>query len=198
MERDREEGNPLSSGSDTELHDMLPCLVEMGHQWLWEQRDLHRAKARQLSGKERQLLKDYYDSTVLDKVRVATVDRISNPVFYEELKELGYPVIDLSQASGITFVDCVVIRSQFREPPSLWISILFHELVHVVQCEILGSRKLVESYLHSWLQNGYQYNAIPLEVQAQRLEARFDGDDSPFSVGKLIEEELRGLMTSAP
>jgi len=188
----------LSGGSDTELYDMLPCLVEMGHQWLWEQRDLHRAKARQLSGKERQLLQDYYDSAVLDKVRVATVDRISNPVFYEELKESGYPVIDLSQASGITFVDCIVIRDLFRERPSLWISILFHELVHVVQCEILGSRKLVESYLHAWLQNGYQYNAIPLEMQAQRLEARLDRDHPPFSVSEVIEEELRGIMTSEP
>ena len=173
--------------------DMLSCLVEIGHQWLWEQRNLHRAEGRHLSDKEKRRLEDYYDRGILDKVRVATVERISNPMFFKELKDSGYPVLDISGASGMTFVDCIVIRSMFEQHTSLWISILFHELVHAVQCDILGSRKLVELYLQGWAQNGYQYDAIPLEAQAHRLESMFSSQHQPFSVREVIEKELGAL-----
>ena len=173
-----------------ELDDLLPDLVEQAHQWLREQRELHTGNARYLSDHERLLLQDYYDSWILDKVRLATADRISNPTFYAELIESGYPVLDLSGSAGITFIDCVVIRRVFYKDSPAWVSILFHELVHVVQFEILGSRKHVELYLRAWAQNGYQYHRIPFEMQAHRLEARFERHEPPFSVREIVEQEL--------
>lgn len=184
----------VSKGSvHVEFDHLLPYLVEQALQWLWEQRDLHMVNARPLSDHERLLLQDYYDSSILDRVRLATAERISNPTFYGELTESGYPVLDLSGSAGITFIDCVVIRRVFHQDPPAWISILFHELVHVVQFGILGPRKHVESYLRGWAQNGYQYHRIPFEMQAHKLEARFDRHEPPFSVREVVEQELRGV-----
>jgi hypothetical protein len=183
-------------GTMIENDHVLSCLSEIGHRWLWEQRNLHWANGRHLRDKEKQQLSDYYDEVILNKVRINPVEKISNPLFLEELRDTGYPVLDVSGASGMTFVDCLVIRRTFEQHSSIWLSILFHELVHAVQCDILGSRKLVEVYLRGWVENGYQYDAIPLEAQAHRLESRFRSEHRPFSVREVVEEELQPITKS--
>jgi len=185
---------PASDNSHTEFAHLFPHLIEQSHHWLWQQRELHRAKARRLTDDERLPLQDYYDTQVLDTVRVATVNRISNPPFYDELTESGFPILDLSASAGITFVDCVVVRRPFQQHFPSWISILFHELVHVVQFEILGPRKVLEAYLQAWEQNGYQYHDVPFEIQAYRLEARFERHEPLFSVREVVEQELQGMV----
>lgn len=174
-----------------ERDDWLSDLIEMGQQWLREQRNLYIANARPLTDEEKKLLQGYYDNKILDKVRLAAVDRISNPTFYTELVKSGNPILDISGSAGITFIDCIVIRKVFRKDLPAWNSILFHELVHVVQYEILGSKRLIEAYLTAWSQNDYSYDKIPLEMQARRLEIRFDRREPPFSVRKAVEKELR-------
>lgn len=125
---------------------------------------------------------------------MANVDQLSNPPFYDELIQMGFPLLDISNSSGITFVDCIVIRKSLERNFQSWVSILFHELVHVTQYQILGSRKLVEEYVRSWIQNGYSYHAIPFEVQAYRLEARFRRSKLLFSVRKIVEQELKNMV----
>ena len=122
---------------------------------------------------------------------MATVDRISNPEFYPELVKSGNPLLDLSGAAGITLVDCIVVLKTFRLDSAARISLLFHELVHTVQYDIMGPRKLIEAYLSSRAENGYRYDRIAFEVQAQRLEARFDRGERPFSVSQEVERDLR-------
>ena len=143
---------------------------------------------------ERLPLRDYYDRRILDIVRVATAERISNPPFYDELTAAGFPILDLSGSAGITFVDCIVVRRMFQQHFPSWISILFHELVHVVQFKVLGSKKLIEAYLQAWAQNGYQYADVPFETQAYRLEARFKRNKPLFSVRKVVEQGLKDMV----
>lgn len=190
----KREERPPSDNSHTGFANLFPHLVEQSHHWLWEQRELHRAKGRRLTKDERQPLQDYYDAQVLDNVLVATVNRISNPPFYDELTGSGFPILDLSGSAGITFIDCVVVRRPFQQHFPSWISILFHELVHVVQFEILGPRKVLETYLQAWEQNGYQYHDVPFEIQAYRLEARFERHEPLFSVREVVEQELKGMI----
>ena len=190
----KREERPPNDNSHTRFAHLFPHLVEQSHHWLWQQRELHRAKGRRLTDDERLPLQDYYDTQVLDTVRVATVNRISNPPFYDELAESGFPILDLSGSAGITFIDCVVVRSPFQQHFPSWISILFHELVHVVQFELLGPRKVLEAYLQAWEQNGYQYHDVPFEIQAYRLEARFERHEPLFSVREVIEQELQGMV----
>ena len=194
MEQMKREKRPASDNSQMEFAHLFPQLVEQSLHWLWEQRELHRAKARRLTDAERLPLQHYYDTQVLDTVQVATVNRISNPPFYDELKESGFPILDLSGSVGITFLDCVVVRSPFQQHFPSWISILFHELVHIVQFELLGSRKVLETYLQAWTQNSYQYHDVPFEIQAYRLEARFERHEPPFSVREVVEQELKGMV----
>lgn len=191
MQRDERR---LKGNFHTELAQLWPQVLEKAHNWLWKQRDLHRAKARRLTDDERLPLQDYYDTQILDTVRVATVDQISNPPFYDELTESGFPILDISRSAGITFVDCIVIRRMFQQHFPSWISILFHELVHVVQFELLGPRTVLEAYLQAWEQNGYQYHDVPFEIQAYRLEARFKRHEPLFSVREVVEQELKGMV----
>lgn len=174
-----------------ETETSLSVLVEKGCEWLREQRDLYRANARPLFESERKALKGYYEARLLDAVRVAAVDRISNPEFYPDLVRSGNPLLDLSGAAGITLIDCVVILKTFRLDSAARLAILFHELVHVVQYDIMGPARLIEAYLSSWAENGYRYDRISFQMQAQRLEARFDGQERPFSVRQEVERDLR-------
>jgi len=181
----------LKQRADMERDDWLSYLIEMGQKWLQEQRNLYIANARPLTDEEKNLLEGYYDNKILDKVWLAAVDRISNPTFYTEMVKSGNPILDISGSAGITFIDCILMRKEFRKDFPAWNSILFHELVHVVQYEILGSKPLIEAYLTAWSQNGYSYDRIPFEMQARRLEIRFEQREPPFSVRKAVEKELK-------
>lgn len=184
----------MRDNSHSGFANLFPHLVEQSHHWLREQRELYRAKGRRLTDDERLPLQDYYDAQVLDNVRVATVNRISNPPFYDELTGSDFPILDLSGSAGITFIDCVVVRRAFQQHFPSWISILFHELVHVVQFEILGPGKVLETYLQAWEQTGYQYHDVPFEIQAYSLEARFERHEPIFSVREVVEQELKDMI----
>ena len=186
--------NTSSGDLDAELSRLTPGIVEASYQWILEQRGLHSAKARRLSDDERLSLQGYYDQRILDTVRIATVDQIANPSFSSVMTELGIPILDISSATGITFIDHVVIQRFFEQQFPLWISILFHELVHVIQYDFLGARKLVDLYLRAWIQNGYQYDSVLFETQAYRLESRFKQNGPPFSVKAIVEQELKGML----
>jgi len=175
------------------VDDLLPYLMEIAGPWLQEQRNLYIADSRPLSGDERAALRDYYDDRILDKVRVAAVDRISNPSFYSDLKASGNPVLDISGAAGIALIDCIVVKKALQRDFSSWISLLFHELVHVVQFDILGPRRHLELYLRGWAENDFQYHSIPFEVQARKLEARFNRREPPFSVREVIRRDLADM-----
>lgn len=127
-------------------------------------------------------------------MRIATVKRISNPEFYDEFIKSGYPVLDISQSCGMTFIDCIAIQSIFEKYCSSWFSILFHELVHAVQCDILGSRRLVEIYLQGWAEQKYTYDDTPLEAQAYILESRFRSNCKPFSVREAVMNDFQLII----
>ena len=72
---------------------------------------------------------------------------------------------------------------------------LFHELVHAVQYELLGPEKFVELYLLGWINQGFNYAAIPLEMDTYELQNRFEADpDAPFSVKDEVSRSLELLV----
>jgi len=188
------EGPSFNRQSQKALDDPLPWLIERSLQWVWEQREFYRANGRPLSDEERNELQGYYNHAVLDVVRVASVERLSDPPFLDELRELGTPTFEVSRAAGITFVDCLVIQSLFQEQSPAWFSILFHELVHVVQHRLMGPQRFIQAYVLAWAESGHQYHSIPYEEQAYRLEARFKLHGPPFPVEDVVRQELKGLL----
>ena len=174
------------------LSDWLrPYLVERLQEWLYEQRNFYLPSARPLSDEEKSRLSGYFEKRILDLTRIASIDRILNPEFYDDLAKSGVPIpLDFTQAVGLTLLDCVLICKGLWANPSSLISTLFHEMVHVVQFDILGPRKLILLYANQLLRNDYQYHSVLLEKQAYSLSDRFVKGESPFSVSEILKKEL--------
>jgi hypothetical protein len=86
--------------------------------------------------------------------------------------------------TAITFVDTVVSHEAFID------RLLFHELVHVVQYEKLGLPEFAAKYVTGFLSGG-SYEAIPLEMNAYELDARFAA--APTTVFS-VEAEVQGWI----
>jgi len=164
-------------------------LIQKFEEWLYQQREIHLPKARPLSNEERSRLSGYFEERILNLTRVATVDHIPNPQFYEEFREREMPIpMDFTSAVGLTLLDCVLLQKG-----SWSISTLFHEMVHVIQADLLGIRKLAELYLDDLAENGYL--RVSFERQAYDLTARFTQGKS-FSVREILEKEFMKRFTS--
>jgi hypothetical protein len=174
---------------DMEFGQLRTYLIQEFQEWAYEQRNLYLPKARPLSDEERSRLAGYFERRILDLTKVASVDRISNPDFYDDLPKLGMPIpLDFSQAAGFTLIDCVLIHKSLVFSFSSWISTLFHEMVHVVQFDILGPGKLIELYIDNLFRNKYQ--DVLFERQAYTLAERFIKGEPPFSVSEAIKQEI--------
>lgn len=175
-----------------EIEQLRPYLIERYLQWVDEQRAILLPKARPLTNEEKSRLQGYFEERILDLARVATVDHIRNPDFYDELTKSGVPIpLDFNQAIGLALVDCILIHKQLWAYPKSALSTIFHELVHVVQIDIMGIRKHIELYADSLIQNDLQYHSVIFERQAYDLTARFDRREIPFSVSKVVRQELK-------
>ena len=120
----------------------------------------------------------FFEERLLQEVRLVTVPALENPGFLEEYRsifsEKAIPLLDFSAMAGITFMDTILLVDRFahRDPKPL----IFHELVHAVQYDLLGPEKFVELYLLGWINQGFNYAAIPLEMDAYELQNRYEAD----------------------
>jgi hypothetical protein len=175
---------------------MLDYFIVEGEKWILEQRRLHYPAAEPLSPDQRSNFEAFFSRTILDSARFAAVDQIPNPGFYQNLPAMGLQIpMDFGQMQGITFIDTVLLSKRFQNSwsPSLY----FHELVHVVQYSILGSKKFMQRYVRGWAENGYQYGSIPLEKDAYELQSRFEAQPwQPFSVQEVAAQRLAERATS--
>ena len=176
-----------------EYEELKSYLIEKFEPWAYEQRDLYMPDARSLSDAERSRLMEYFEKGVLDRTRIVSLEEIPNPPFYAELEELGIPIpLDLTQAAGFCLIDYVIIRKELWLHPLAAISTVFHEMVHLVQWEVLGSRRLIELYTDALIRDGY--SEVVFERQAYRLTDRFVRGGPPFSVRAVVEEEFKDAI----
>lgn len=157
-----------------------------GIAWVQLRRRRYRRRGRSLTSEERSSLATFFDEALLDSVRVCEVPRIDPGLPVWVIRALRLPAsVDISFASGMAFVDAVVISdaARRRENPA---AILFHELVHCAQFRELGVYRFLRRYLVGWAAAGFNYFAIPLEEQAYELQDRFEAGES-FDV----RQELR-------
>jgi len=151
---------PLTPGRITELISNVVSFIE-------DQRRTHAPESRALSSPERASLAVHFSHDVLDQVRLTRVKRLQNPPFYADLEQIGFQNLpQFRRMSAVTFVDVIVAQGEFI--PSL----LFHELVHVVQYKELGLQRFAELYVRGFLETG-EYLSIPLERVAYHLEGLF-------------------------
>jgi len=172
--------------------DLMGFLTDKAMIWAQSQRSRYRPKGRKLETKEKSELKKFFGQETLDKVRVKMVSVIENPPFYPDLDGMGIvKPLDLKSATGITYMDTILISKRYFKNQSGWMPLLFHELVHVVQYEVLGLRGFMEKYISGWEENGFSYASIPLEKDAFALEARYEADNGRgFSVRDKVVSKL--------
>lgn len=153
--------------------------------YIAEQRKAFAPKARPIEAEERRPLQPFFPTEVLDGARLVR-GRAPEPKFYALLRMMGVRnAPPFSDMAGITFQDVVV----HVEPLSQ--TLLFHELVHVVQYKHLGLQGFAEAYVRGFLTGG-SYEEIPLEKQAYELEARFARyPEATFSVEEDVQLRIQ-------
>ena len=157
----------------------LPMLTTAQVEWVIQQvaayiqnqRHTYQPGAAPLSLNQKNAMRSFFPQPALDAVRLVVLagQRVSNPPFYGSLVQMGFSpaaLPDFFHMAAITFVDTVVAHEAFTD------RLLFHELVHVVQYEKLGLEGFANKYVRGFLSGG-SYEAIPLEMNAYELDARF-------------------------
>jgi hypothetical protein len=164
-----------------------------GLTWVQAQRVLHRPSGQALDDRDRKAFEPFFLAETLDLVRVKYVPALANPPFYADLASRGGPQpLDFSEMHGITFADTVLLSRKFVTPGPGARPLLFHELVHVVQYQLLGVDGFINRYVDGWTSNGRQYPAIPLERMAYNLQERFEKNPHDiFSVNQTVAERLK-------
>ena len=175
-----------------DLNAFLSYLMTEGSSWILSQRELLRPTSTTLAVNYRDRYAAYFRPETLDAVRYQLVNIIENPGFYDELSERGIDMpLDFSNMDGINFFDTISISRQNLHKLDLT-RLLFHECVHVAQYDYLGVERFVYQYVHGWANSGFDYFAIPLEMQAYELEQRFVRGEI-FSVEDAVAESLEQL-----
>jgi len=169
--------------------EMIKGLTNQGYQWVLSQRAHFRDRSRLLRVDERLATGSHFELETLDTARIAQTHEIEEPPFLEGFRKQGVPgLLDFRQTAGIVFVDTVVVADKYSPEGSRWLSLLFHELVHVAQWRLLGPQRMLGEYVKGWASNGFDYFQIPIEVQAYDLQRKFDRNAPAFSVENIVRE----------
>jgi hypothetical protein len=180
-----------------DMNQLMALLIAQGQKWIKEQRHAFRPRGRKLPESTIAQFSPFFEEPLLHQVRLVMVPALENPGFLEAYRstfaDKGLPLLDFTEFSGITYIDTILLVDEFpgADPDDT----LFHELVHAVQYEILGPEKFVELYLMGWINQGFNYAAIPLEMDTYELQNRFEADpDNPFSVKDEVSRSLELMV----
>ena len=147
-------------------------------------RKKYGANAVPLTPAQKRAMQPFFSREILDQVKVVALNgtRVEDPPFYAVAKMMGIRnLLSFSEVAAVTFVDVVVSHEPFSD------TLLFHELVHVVQYAQMGSKEFASRYVRGFLKSG-SYDGIPLEKNAYELEQRFISKDPSFSVADEVRE----------
>lgn len=177
----------------TDIAKFIPWVVQKASDWGKEQEAKLLGGGKIIDPRRHDALKRFFDPEILESARIVLVPEIPNPPFYAELRRQGLPVLDFSRMIGLTLGKCVLIRERFGVSDAAWDALYFHELVHVVQYNILGIDEFMNSYVRGWADNGYDYERIPHEIVARSLEQKYlRSPDVAFSVRQKVIEGVQG------
>jgi hypothetical protein len=172
--------------------DPLAWLTAEAQKWIRAQRDSHRPLALPLPEVAAAALEPFFGLRALGRARFRTVPVIEDAPFIAQAVALGIPkTMDFAEMAGITFDDTILLS--LARPVPNYAALVFHELVHVVQYEILGVDEFARRYVGGFVAGGFDYYAIPLERMAYELQVRFETQvpGAPFSARDEIVRILR-------
>lgn len=164
----------------------IQWIVQQVQAYIGQQRQTYRPGAAPLDLVQKDAMRSFFPEPAFDPARLAVLagQYVNSPPFYSELIKMGFEpasLSDFAHMAAITFVDTVVSHQPFTD------RLLFHVLVHVVQYQRLGLSQFSAEYVKGFLNCG-SYEAIPLEMNAYELEARFAAEPANlFSVADQVQ-----------
>jgi hypothetical protein len=148
---------------------MVSQLASMVESYISDSRKKYAPQAIPLTDAQRTAMQPFFSAAVLDSARLCVLHgtRVSNPSMYTMAKMMGIRNLpDFADMTAITFVDVIVSHQEFTDV------LLFHELVHVVQCSQMDLKEFATRFINGFIQGG-SYEEVPLEKMAHELESRF-------------------------
>ena len=76
-----------------------------------------------------------------------------------------------------------------RRQKAAWESLHFHEMVHVIQRQVLGAERFLAIYADGLEKQGYRDS--PLEIMAYDHPARFDNDPQAYDIEREVRQPLK-------
>lgn len=128
-------------------------------------------------------LNAYYPVDLLRRVQRVVVDRCPVP----PLAATGIPQlaeIENWNLKGIPWKNTIFIRRDLAD----WDAVHFHELLHIVQWQCLGTDRYLTAWAIGTITRGYRDN--PLEEMAFRHQLRFEAEDAPYDVFGEVTTEI--------
>jgi hypothetical protein len=155
--------------------------------YIRHQRDRLDRSAYPLAKIAKTSMQAYFPVEVLESVRVIIADPlpIADPPFSNVVNRLGFDFPSPSLTDAITFDYIIAAKERMDE------SVLLHELVHVVQFQLMGVRAFAHEYIRGFLDTR-DYFSIPLERCAFDLQFRFEKAAGAIDAEAEIRRYLQG------
>jgi hypothetical protein len=152
----------------------------------WIQRTLahYASAARPVASFGFSRLPHYYGQDILTGAKVVVLPKVPLP----PLSAMGldrFSGFERMDAGGITYLDTYFVRADHAQIESLH----FHELVHVIQWQLLGPEKFLALYADGLERFGYRNS--PLEKMAYNFQDKFEREVQPFNVEAACQSSIR-------
>lgn len=168
-------------------HEEFQKVFPFVRDWIVHTLATHATRAQSVASFDFPRLRRYFNSELLARAKVVCVDKCPVP----PLSAIGlsrFAEFENMNASGITYLDTYFVLRDEAERESLH----FHELVHVIQWQLLGAERFLALYADGLEKHGYRNS--PLEVMAYTHEARFNSNEPPYSVETAVQQQLKSFL----
>jgi hypothetical protein len=131
-------------------------------------------------------LPQYFSQDLLNTTKVITISRVPIP----SLSSMGlhrFSDFERGDFDGVTYLNTYFVKRTKAADEELH----FHELIHIVQWQLLGPERFLKLYADGLERYGYRDS--PLEKMAYAAQAEFSRSKQAFDAQTLVLHELRRL-----
>jgi len=157
-------------------------MLDKIEKWIDQTNSYHKGQ-RISCGRFVEDFKGYYSESFLKQTYFVVLDDIPK-IDLPELRVLGFGDFIDMPANGITYKNTYYITPSGINNLRLH----FHELVHVVQWQILGAENFITRYMTEIKEFGY--NEAPLEIVAYGLDEEYANKERIINVSNFVTEHL--------
>jgi hypothetical protein len=151
--------------------------------WIRQTLVAHANKAQTVASRGFTRLPLYFSGELLASTKFVALERLPMP----PLSALGlsqFAQFDCGDFDGITYLDTFFLKLHRVADERLH----FHELIHVIQWQLLGPASFLTAYADGLERFGYRES--PLEMMAHDAEELFSQSPEIFDAEKLVARKL--------